>query len=191
MQPKTLRAKLILCSSLFSMASQIIAPSVMAATPLGPNDLNTKTPIKHVIVIYGENRSFDHLFATYRSPSGDSVLNVLSEGIINEDGTPGPNFSKATQYQANAPGTYSISPPKTTPYQTLPPPLVGGPQFASDTNPPPFATIQAAENADYGVLPRDLMVLTTGATGLPDGTIDTRIANVNNLPSGPSFEKRV
>ncbi|MFL5288540.1 MAG: alkaline phosphatase family protein [Rhodopila sp.] len=64
----------------------------MAAQPLGTNDLNTKTPIKHVIVIYGENRSFDHLFGTYRLPSGDSVMNILSEGIVNADGTPGPNF---------------------------------------------------------------------------------------------------
>jgi phospholipase C len=167
------------------MASQIVAPSVMAATPLGTNDLNTKTPIKHVIVIYGENRSFDHLFATYRSPSGESVQNILSEGIIKEDGSPGPNFSKAAQYEANATGTFSISPPKTTVYQTLPPPLAGGAKSASDTSPPPFATIQAAENADYGLLPRDLRLLTTGATGLTAGTVDTRIVNVDNLPSGP------
>ena len=26
----------------------------------------TETPIKHVIIIVGENRSFDHLFATYQ-----------------------------------------------------------------------------------------------------------------------------
>jgi phospholipase C len=167
------------------MASQVIAPPVMAATPLGTNDLNTKTPIKHVIVIYGENRSFDHLFGTYRPRSGDSVLNVLSEGIVNEDGTPGPNFAKATQYQATANGAFSTSPTKTDPYQTLPPPLAGGAKSASDTSPPPFATIQAAENADYGLLPRDLRLLTTGATGLTGGTIDTRIKDVNALPSGP------
>nr|WP_294511310.1 alkaline phosphatase family protein [uncultured Rhodopila sp.] len=185
MQLKSLKAKLFLYTSLFSMASQAVAPSVMAATPLGTNDLNTRTPIKHVIVIYGENRSFDHVFATYRSPSGDSVFNILSEGIINEDGTPGPNFSQATQYQASAPGAFSVSPPKTTAYQTLPPPMVGGNQYASDTAPPPFATLQAAENADYGLLPKDIRLLTTGATGLPHGSIDTRIANVNSLPSGP------
>ena len=28
-------------------------------------DKDTVTPIKHVIVIIGENRSFDHVFATY------------------------------------------------------------------------------------------------------------------------------
>jgi phospholipase C len=27
--------------------------------------IKTATPIKHVIIIVGENRSFDHLFATY------------------------------------------------------------------------------------------------------------------------------
>jgi phospholipase C len=185
MRFKTFRARLLLCSSLFATASQAIVPSVRAATPLGTNDQNTKTPIKHVIVIYGENRSFDHVFGTYRSPSGDHVANMLSEGIVNEDGTPGPNFSKAAQFQASATGAYSVSPPKTAVYSTLPPPLAEGSKVASDTAPPPFATIQAAENADYGLLSRDLRLLTTGATGLDPTSIDTRIANVNALPSGP------
>ena len=174
-----------MCSALFSMTTQVITSAVFAATPLGTNDQNTKTPIKHVIVIYGENRSFDHVFATYRSPSGDNVFNLLSEGIVNEDGSPGPNFSKGAQYQATDKTTFSASPTKTTVYSVLPPPLAGGNQSASDTAPPPFATIQAAENADYGLLPRDLRLLTTGATGLKSGTTDTRIANVNALPSGP------
>lgn len=48
----------------------------------------TATPIKHVIIIVGENRSFDHLFATFKPRNGeDKVLNLLSERIINEDGT--------------------------------------------------------------------------------------------------------
>src|SRR6195952_1015423 len=189
MHLRTFKARLLLCSSLFAMTSQVVAPSVLAGTPsgtpLGTNDLNTKTPIKHVIVIYGENRSFDHVFGAYRSPSGDKVFNMLSEGIVREDGTPGPNFSKAAQFQARTTDTYSVSPAKTSDYQTLPPPLAGGNAAASDTAPPPFATIQAAENADYGLLPRDLRLLTTGATGLKPGSIDTRIANANALPSGP------
>ena len=28
---------------------------------------DSKSPIKHVIVIVGENRSFDHIFATYKA----------------------------------------------------------------------------------------------------------------------------
>lgn len=49
----------------------LAALQVTAATPLQAYgqtaDASTKTvtPIKHVIVIIGENRTFDHVFATY------------------------------------------------------------------------------------------------------------------------------
>src|SRR5689334_18984920 len=73
----------------------------------------TETPIKHVIIIVGENRSFDHLFATYEPVrQHERVLNLLSEGIINNNGTPGPNFSKAQQFKIVAPpngGKFFIS----------------------------------------------------------------------------------
>jgi len=79
----TCKSGLLACASLLALAAQMLTPAACAAPPaLGANDDNTKTPIKHVIVIYGENRSFDHLFATYVSPSGDNVLNLLSEKII-------------------------------------------------------------------------------------------------------------
>src|SRR6266436_371426 len=35
----------------------------------------TRTPIKHVILIIGENRTFDHVFATYTPPRGQTVSN--------------------------------------------------------------------------------------------------------------------
>jgi phospholipase C len=41
-----------------------------------------ETPIEHVVVIVGENRSFDHLFATYVARRGETVWNLLSKGII-------------------------------------------------------------------------------------------------------------
>ena len=41
-------------------------------------DTDTATPIKHVIVIVGENRSFDHVFATYVPKKGEQVWNLLS-----------------------------------------------------------------------------------------------------------------
>jgi phospholipase C len=60
---------------------------------------DTATPIKHVIVIIGENRSFDHVFATYVPRPGQRVHNLLSDGIIkldaNKSAIPGPNFHKA------------------------------------------------------------------------------------------------
>ena len=182
----TSKTRLLGCASLLAIASLAWVSSALAAPPLGPNDNNTKTPIKHVIVIYGENRSFDHLFATYVSPSGDKVQNLLSEGIVNADGSPGPNFKQGLQYKASATSNYSVAPMKTGPYTTLPPPNTGGaPESASNESPPPFATIAAAAGVDYGLLPRDLMLLTTGATGLPTDSVDTRIDNVNNLSPGP------
>jgi hypothetical protein len=84
-------------------------------------------------VIYGENRSFDHLFATYSPRHGETVRNALSEGIIDDLGRPGPNFEKAAQYQASDITTFSIAPSKTGPYVTPPPPQTGGaPTAASD-----------------------------------------------------------
>jgi phospholipase C len=41
----------------------------------------SRTPIKHLIVVIGENHSFDNVFATYVPPDpSQSVLNVLSQG---------------------------------------------------------------------------------------------------------------
>src|SRR5579863_1396898 len=89
----------------------------------------TETPIKHVIVIIGENRSFDHVFATYKPKDGQSVDNLLSKGIINEDGTPGPHYSRAHQYSADVTGSaeYQLAPRHKTLYSPMPAPLNGGP----------------------------------------------------------------
>src|ERR1700726_1290449 len=57
--------------------------------------IKTASPIKHVIIIVGENRSFDHVFATYEPKAGETVSNLLSRKIVNADGSPGPNFGLA------------------------------------------------------------------------------------------------
>lgn len=55
----------------------LIAPVVFpgGTTHISPQDaLPTATPIKHVVVIFGENRSFDHYFGTYpvaQNPQGE------------------------------------------------------------------------------------------------------------------------
>jgi phospholipase C len=174
--------------SLAAMMGNTTAPAMAATT--GPNDGNTTTPIKHVIIIVGENRSFDHLFATYTPPTG-TVRNLLSEGIIKADGTPGPNAALATQYSAVDSGAYDIAPGSKQPYTTaganpFPPIMTGGaPVVASDSNPPPFATVAAAEAADYGLETGDYTILTTGATGVAQFSIDTRYPNAatpNNAP---------
>src|SRR5271170_7005665 len=101
----------IIAASLVFFQFTTTAPLMAQQT----GDNNTTTPIKHVIVIIGENRSFDHVFATYVPKRGQLVWNLLSEGIVNADGTPGPNFSKAAQSAATdqAPDTFLLSPAKT------------------------------------------------------------------------------
>jgi len=164
-----------------------------AAAQMAPNDPNTTSPIRHVIVILGENRTFDQVFATYKPRAGQSVLNLLSEGIVRANGTAGPNFGRMTrygqpvQYQAAQTGLYSNSPAKTSAYRVLPPPgAAGAPTRANDAGPAPFATLAAAADYEYGLYPGDLALITTGATGLPGiHAPDSRIARDSALPNGP------
>src|ERR1700693_1220971 len=128
--------------------------------------ISTTTPIKHVIVVIAENSSFDHAFGTFRPREGQHIHNLLSKGIVNADGTPGPNFSKAAQFTVAPRPNYSSSAPHLPrpPYTPLPPPdLHGVPLQASDTNPPPFATVAAAQAAEPSLEPEDAVLLTTGA----------------------------
>ncbi len=144
----------------------------------------TQTPIQHVIVIIGENRSFDHVFGAYKPRGKQTVLNLLSRGIINEDGSPGINFAVAGQNKAIDTVTYSVSPRQTGPYITLPAVNTdGAPTAPSDTNPPPFLTLDAAKAAEPGLPSYDYVLLTTGATGLPHRVIDKRFPT--SFPNGP------
>ena len=61
------------------------------------NQLSTASPIKHVVVIYGENVSFDHYFATYpnaTNPAGEPAFTAAS-------GTPTVNGLSGTLLAAN------------------------------------------------------------------------------------------
>lgn len=145
---------------------------------------DTRTPIKHVIVIIGENRSFDHVFATYEPKNGERVWNLLSEGIVNKDGSPGPNFYKAEQQAAADPSadSFLLSPAKTSfPNGVLPAPLVGGPKDSYITG----DSLTLAQQSENG-LPADYYpYLVSGGTGQKSHTPDTRISNVSALPPGP------
>ena len=70
-----------------------------------PNSLKTKTPIKHLVVIFNENVSFDHYFGTYPNalnPEGEPVFepakktphdinNIDTEALLYNN----PNFTNA------------------------------------------------------------------------------------------------
>src|SRR5260370_21647649 len=159
------------CSAAILASLQVFAGAAPAFAQDNDERGGTRTPIKHVIVIMGETRTFDHLFATYKPVNGQTVDNLLHKGIVNEDGTPGPNYSLARQSSAeDLPSDgYQVSPMGRSVYAKLPAPLAGGP-----TTPflPSLAIAKLLENG----LPDDTYYsyLTTGGTGLSAGVPDTR-----------------
>jgi phospholipase C len=179
----------------FSLAAiamlQFSIAGPLANTALAKEHGDTATPIKHVIVIVGENRSFDHLFATYKPRNGQSVDNLLSKGIVKEDGTPGKNYWKAHQFSADVTGSteFEMSPTNKTLYPVLPAPLAGGPSNVCKNN--GICALSDATSSEDGLAADSYQFLLTGGTGLPGKTPDSRIAGVNStapyssLPPGP------
>ena len=165
------------------------------------HQVNTDTPIKHLIVLIGENRSFDNIFATYQPAQGQSMANLLSKGIIFPSGIPGPHYIQSQQYQIQQPypSTYFIDATRTagkTPYQQSPltptfpvpnttyvPTAPGGlsqgqAPFDSSVPDSKLPTIEPSLEAS------DLALLRTGASGLPQFSNDTRVTNATKLPNG-------
>ena len=190
-RPGELKRKLASCVAICAIIANTFAPARTLAD-------ERKTPIKHVIVIIGENRTFDHIFATYTPANkGETVANLLSKKIVNADGTPGPRYHDALQSEASDTSTYELSPPS-KPYTILPPALTGGPSTpyvcqalhittgTSCVSPANEAVAQAVENG----LPSDYyQYLLTGGTGQPSGVPDARINynghDASHLPPGP------
>jgi phospholipase C len=81
-------------------AAAIVTFTVAHADPPSPPD--SVSPIKHVVVIFQENVSFDHYFATYPSaanPAGEPAFSAAS-------GTPQPdNLAKANLLSPNNPNS--------------------------------------------------------------------------------------
>jgi phospholipase C len=156
----------------------------------------TASPIKHVIVIVGENRTFDHIFATYEPKHGATVDNLLSKHIIKEDGTPGKNFAFAHQFSADATDSplYQLAPKNKTLYGTLPAPLNGGPTDVCVDNfgvPSGTCTLAQAESSENGLPTSYYPFMLTGGSGLSGKVPDSRITGVSGtapystLPPGP------
>ena len=179
-QTKRLRDRTVVTAAILSlMGSNTYA---FDNGPMGGphnNDRRTTSPIKHVIVIMGENRTFDHVFATYQPRPGEHVDNLLSKGIVNKDGSPGPNYARAAQFSAVDNNLYSNSPGGKTPYNNSTNRLqTPGTSYAPQTcyttveaaalgGPGCLSTLSEAARGDYGLRPQDLPLLTTGATGIP------------------------
>lgn len=88
-------AALMLATNLaFAMPGGVMADQGKKKNPNAADSTATNTPIKHVVVIFQENVSFDHYFATYpvaENPAGETrfvaksgtpSVNGLSQGLI-------------------------------------------------------------------------------------------------------------
>ncbi len=183
---KTLEPKSFKAAIQLSLAALSVMSFAAAAYGDDKAGAGTSSPIKHVIVIIGENRSFDHVFGTYTPKHGQTVSNLLSKGIVNSSGTPGPNFAKAAQFTTGAQNHYFITTQSKMPYSPLPPPDLNGAPNAQSVSQPPFPTVAEAAALEPDLEPGDLALLTTGASGAA-GTVglDTRVPNGTHLPDGP------
>jgi phospholipase C len=188
------------CFGGLALLQLLIGGSASPAFAKAPSSA-TGTPIKHVIVIIGENRSFDHVFATYVPARGETINNLLSEGIValdaNSNAIPGPNFHKAHQLAAVDQGAadgFLLNPPtQEFPHDRLPAPLVGGPKVSFIPNRcaggTPItqctASLALAEQTETSLPQEYYPYLLNGGTGLARHTPDVRIADVSALPAGP------
>jgi phospholipase C len=157
------------------------------------NGPRTATPIKHVIVIIGENRTFDNIYGTYVPNGGQTVENLRSRGIVRNDGSPGPQEAEARQFHLatnplsyfintetpGATGKAAYAPNLPTPQTNgAPPSAVTLSQFLKD----PVDTVAPFDENTFSaallhqispvLASRSLFLLTTGATGLSNCTTD-------------------
>jgi len=117
----------VACSAALALSFGAWSAGAHAASSItSPERTATATPIKHVIVVIGENRSFDNVFATYVPPKPDQkVWNLLSQGIVDKDGNLGPMAVKALQHQAIDSTVFQLSPGQTGSFPFLPQPSTG------------------------------------------------------------------
>jgi phospholipase C len=152
--------------------------------------VHTTSPIKHVIILIGENRGLDHTFGVYTPKGkGETISNILSKGIVDQFGNAGPNFSLAQQFSVSPQPSYYVGAPKSakTLYSVatnlMPQPNTNGAPSAQSATGAPFMTVAQA-SVEPDIEAQDLALLTTGATGLPTGVLDTRIPGAGTL-NGP------
>jgi phospholipase C len=187
------------CASIFALCAFGYTATVHGAPASTATDaaakISTTSPIKHVIILIGENRGLDHTFGVYKPRSaGQTISNLLSKNIVNEDGTAGLQYKLAQQYAVTHQSLWYFGAPKgaKTPYgasNLMPQPNTNGAPMAQNSQFPDAPFTAFSEIAAYGgetdIEPSSQVFTTTGATGLPDKTLDTRVPSAGSLPPGP------
>lgn len=173
-------------------AAWLAATAASAATSATAAAAATLTPIHHVIIVVGENHTFDNLFGTYQPAAGQHIDNLLSRGIVNADGSPGAHFGDAAQaigidtlrYHARTLSrgrydtlpqpytTYGIGLPQGVPDDRFPNNLANGPYqiswyvpYAAYTGDPVHRFFQMWQQVDGGKKDKFVWVEETIGTG--------------------------
>ncbi len=142
-----------------SSNSVAVPPAPAPTASVSPQDaLVTATPIKHVVVIYNENVSFDHYFATYptaTNPAGEPSFTAAA-------GTPVPNNLTSANLLINNPnftnaanGTSATNPFRLDITQAA----------TADQNHAYTAEQQAYDNGMMDLFPKYTGAATTGGVG--------------------------
>ena len=184
-----------ICLGLFAAAPANLRTSRVATTSNSretvhnggaPSGLgNPRSPIRHLIVVVGENRSFDNVFGTYvPSNPTQTVWNLLSQDIVQINGNIGTNFDAAAQQEATDTMTYELSPTQTGHFQYLPQP-------STTLNALPTGLCNLGIFcSDIGLDPTSQGLLSTRGTGQPfyDPPGATPVPDCrypSDLPNGP------
>jgi phospholipase C len=99
MQPRIMKAMAIAAATALSLMP---ASPALAHSPDG-DDFPTRTPIKHIVVIFQENVSFDHYFATYPHALPNKDATVYFQGARPD--TPRANTLEAAGLLTNNPNS--------------------------------------------------------------------------------------
>src|ERR1700722_15198086 len=94
------------------MAAMLLNPAILGALPRDADDFQTKTPIKHVVIIFQENVSFDHYFGTYpnaTNPGGEPAFHA-AEGTPTVNGLLTDGLMTRNPNSLNALNTGAVNP---------------------------------------------------------------------------------
>ncbi|MFM0400128.1 phospholipase C [Paraburkholderia aspalathi] len=121
------------------------------------DEVHTATPIKHLVVIYGENVSFDHYFATYphaANPSGEPAF-AAQAGTPEVNGLSGTLLTANPNYTNAANGAGAANPFRLDRTQAA----------TADQNHAYTAEQQAYDNGKVDLFPKYTGTGTTGGAG--------------------------
>ena len=148
-------AKAVACALMFTLSLFSAGLPAQAGDPDKAVDkIKTASPIKHVIIIVGENRSFDHLFATFSCQNTKTRKSRSQPSLRRNPSTPmahrariSPRPSNTRSFPRPNGGKFFSSADLVNKqlYTTLPPPDVNGVGAVSALSRVPYspAAIQA------------------------------------------------